>query len=68
MYVMSPIEKRESALITPTPPEAFSTWHDLAGHWLRNPAGKTQEGEALARRLAALQRWRGLAPEAGPSF
>lgn len=64
---MPPSEKRED-IISPTPPEAFSTWHDLAGHWLRSPGADAQGNEALARRLAALQRWRGLNPEAGPSL
>ncbi len=66
--MMPPTEERENALITPTPAEAFSTWHDLAGHLLRNPATRTLEGEALTRRLAALQRWRGLLPEVGSNL
>ncbi len=42
--------------------EAVSTWHDLAGHWLRAPTGESLDVTA-ARRLAAVQRWRGLAQD-----
>ena len=62
--MMPSSENRENTFI-PTPPEAFSTWHDLAGHRLRSPAADTQGAEAIARRLAALQRWRGLGPKVG---
>jgi len=38
-----------------------STWHNLSGHWLRSPGAEAQEVETLARRQAAVRRWRGLA-------
>ncbi len=39
------------------------TWQNLAGHWLRPHTDLDHEPERLARRQAAVQRWRGLIPE-----
>ncbi len=41
--------------------ESASTWHNLSGHWLRSPGAEATEVETLARRQAAVRRWRGLA-------
>jgi hypothetical protein len=55
-------EKREDLrLVTPV---SSLTWHTLAGHWLRSPTAQAHESEASVRRQAAVQRWRGLPPEA----
>lgn len=54
-------EPEESRVATPAP--AF-TWQSIAGQWLHASATKdTDDTQALARRLAAVQRWRGLPPE-----
>lgn len=63
---MTPTEKQDG-LSSPTPGETPSTWHDLAGHWLRTLTEKP-EIEVLARREAALQRWRGMLPETPTRF
>jgi hypothetical protein len=39
------------------------TWQGIAGHWLGSPTVRSMEIETLARREAAVQRWRGLIPE-----
>ena len=54
-------EPREELRASATTPDTSFTWRGLAGHWLRtSPAHET---EALARRRAAVQRWRGLPTE-----
>jgi len=42
------------------------TWRDMAGQWLRAPNAGESELEALARRLAAVQRWRGVPRPGAP--
>jgi hypothetical protein len=57
-------DQPEEALITTTTTVAQGTsftWQGIAGHWLRSPSD--YETETLARRQAAVQRWRGLIPE-----
>jgi hypothetical protein len=60
------VDQQEEARATITSISAQGTsftWQDIAGHWLRSPEGRDYEAERLARRQAALQRWRGLIPE-----
>ena len=41
-------------------PKPATTWHSLSRHWLQSPLAAELEREAQARRLAAVERWRGL--------
>jgi hypothetical protein len=61
-------DSQEEALVTTVSTGATAVvhgtsfnWQDIAGHWLRSDRDHETE---LARRQAALQRWRGLNPEA----
>jgi len=59
MNMMTPPEKLIDAT-RQTISEGASTWHDLCGHWLRGPGAEALEIETLARRQAAVRRWRGM--------
>jgi nuclear transport factor 2 (NTF2) superfamily protein len=59
MNVMTPTDKKAD-LTRRTTSDAFSTWHDLSGHWLRSPGAEALEMETMDRRQAAVQRWRGV--------
>ena len=47
-------------------PMSTSTWQDLAGHWLQNPHMVDFELQTQIRRMAAVQRWRGLSNQTAP--
>ncbi len=47
-------------------PKPGTTWHNLSGHWLQSPLAAELELEAQTRRLAAVERWRGLRQGATP--
>ena len=46
------------------PTKGYSTWQDMAGHWLKKAGGQERELESQVRRLAAIQRWRGVTESA----
>ncbi len=58
-----PAQANQSFSESGLPTKTYSTWQDMAGHWLKRAGAEEREREAQASRLAAIQRWRGLEAE-----
>ncbi|MBY0510863.1 MAG: hypothetical protein K2P94_12045 [Rhodospirillaceae bacterium] len=61
-FADKPEDARTTTVLTGAQGTSF-TWQGISGHWLRSPSDRDCETEILARRQAAVQRWRGLIPE-----
>ena len=55
-----PAQANQSFRESGPPTKTYLTWQDMVGHWLKKAGSEERELEAQARRLAAIQRWRGL--------